>query len=681
MKNIKKMMAIVLAMVMVLMYSVPVAFGANTAKTLDPSISVTGLEEGDVVNFYKVVEWDQNSGWKFTSAFEGLETDGLKEGTVVGWDGPDPDPNTIKDDVLKYIAGIPGDATITENDGQPSTTYVPSVKGRINSELAAVIATIAVGEAADHQETVASGATSVVWQEVKEGETVTKAAPEAGLYLALVTPKTAGVTYNPIFVSADYDETNADGHSNVQEAVADPSLSYSDNAMAKKTTIDVKKTINSDPDEGDPEAGSTGEGDTATSVDTGEIVQFKVTTTIPEYSNMYEGAAFTITDTLTGLKLVIDANHKFEIKAAGTKISTDAGAPDNKNTGNFTNSAVTEGTSYVIDFASDYLLEKISATTPIEITYWAQVTGDNSQVINPTDNTVKVEFSNNPNNLDDKGTVKDRTNQYSFSIDADINGQTNKTSSELIKIGVDKDGNPLTEKITLENGVEDVPALAGATFALLTSNANINSLLGKSKDELLAYNGTGASDIYSNIVNGATVKAVTDSSDRGKLNFKGLDAGTYYLVETKAPDGFIRDTTVYTIEIAPTYEEQTITEKINGIDVTYKANVLETYSVTVTPDGGAPVTSVYEPILDTPEDQNITGSMSFTNITNHIDETDTVTYSQDADHTTLLVNKQGVELPSTGGIGTTLFYIIGLILVVGAGVLLVTKRRMKKFEQ
>lgn len=41
-------------------------------------------------------------------------------------------------------------------------------------------------------------------------------------------------------------------------------------------------------------------------------------------------------------------------------------------------------------------------------------------------------------------------------------------------------------------------------------------------------------------------------------------------------------------------------------------------------------------------------------------------------------NKSGSELPSTGGMGTTLFYIIGGILVVGAGVLLVTKKRMDR---
>ena len=39
-------------------------------------------------------------------------------------------------------------------------------------------------------------------------------------------------------------------------------------------------------------------------------------------------------------------------------------------------------------------------------------------------------------------------------------------------------------------------------------------------------------------------------------------------------------------------------------------------------------------------------------------------------------NKKGTELPSTGGMGTTIFYVIGAILVIGAGIMLVTRRRM-----
>ena len=48
--------------------------------------------------------------------------------------------------------------------------------------------------------------------------------------------------------------------------------------------------------------------------------------------------------------------------------------------------------------------------------------------------------------------------------------------------------------------------------------------------------------------------------------------------------------------------------------------------------------------------------------------------------TATVENKTGAVLPSTGGMGTTVFYVLGAILVVGAGVLLVTKKRMSQGE-
>lgn len=61
------------------------------------------------------------------------------------------------------------------------------------------------------------------------------------------------------------------------------------------------------------------------------------------------------------------------------------------------------------------------------------------------------------------------------------------------------------------------------------------------------------------------------------------------------------------------------------------------------------------------------------------------TEGADADGDTILTltpviakvnNQSGSELPSTGGMGTTIFYVVGIILVVGAAVLLITKKRM-----
>ncbi len=47
-----------------------------------------------------------------------------------------------------------------------------------------------------------------------------------------------------------------------------------------------------------------------------------------------------------------------------------------------------------------------------------------------------------------------------------------------------------------------------------------------------------------------------------------------------------------------------------------------------------------------------------------------------ADKTAKVANKQGVILPETGGMGTTMFYILGGLMTLGAAVLLITKRRM-----
>ena len=41
-----------------------------------------------------------------------------------------------------------------------------------------------------------------------------------------------------------------------------------------------------------------------------------------------------------------------------------------------------------------------------------------------------------------------------------------------------------------------------------------------------------------------------------------------------------------------------------------------------------------------------------------------------------VTNKKGAELPSTGGMGTTIFYVLGAVLVIGAGVVLIARRRM-----
>ena len=70
---------------------------------------------------------------------------------------------------------------------------------------------------------------------------------------------------------------------------------------------------------------------------------------------------------------------------------------------------------------------------------------------------------------------------------------------------------------------------------------------------------------------------------------------------------------------------------------------------------------------------------------NQLTEAVPVTVNGGTTETTLTVtatveNQAGTLLPSTGGMGTTIFYVLGFVLVVGAGVLLVTKKRMSQGE-
>lgn len=118
----------------------------------------------------------------------------------------------------------------------------------------------------------------------------------------------------------------------------------------------------------------------------------------------------------------------------------------------------------------------------------------------------------------------------------------------------------------------------------------------------------------------------------GKISFKDLGAGKYTLTETVTPDGF------------------------NTIDP------IEFEIVFTGPDRGVVTgqeTCIWDIVSDDFEvseggNEQSTGGIFSANI----------------------INKSGSLLPSTGGIGTTIFYVVGGILVIGAGILLVTKKRM-----
>lgn len=124
----------------------------------------------------------------------------------------------------------------------------------------------------------------------------------------------------------------------------------------------------------------------------------------------------------------------------------------------------------------------------------------------------------------------------------------------------------------------------------------------------------------------------------GEFEVIGLDDGTYYLKETVAPEGYNLLKKPIKLEVKATTS--------NGQNWSDKnpANALTALKLDVTIEGKTPTTA---------DGDTDTGIVA-----------------------TKVENNQGTTLPETGGIGTTLFYIVGAALVLGAVVVLITRKRM-----
>ena len=132
---------------------------------------------------------------------------------------------------------------------------------------------------------------------------------------------------------------------------------------------------------------------------------------------------------------------------------------------------------------------------------------------------------------------------------------------------------------------------------------------------------------------------ILTSAENGLFNIAGLDDGTYYLREIQAPNGYnLLENDVELVITADT---------ANGQDWNSGIATDALTGLTITVDNGAA--------------QNGDLDTGIVNVT--------------------VENNQGATLPETGGMGTTLFYIIGGLLVVGAGILLVVRIRMKAHNE
>lgn len=253
------------------------------------------------------------------------------------------------------------------------------------------------------------------------------------------------------------------------------------------------------------------------------------------------------------------------------------------------------------------------------LVFYDAVLNENAEIGLPgNENSAYLEFSNNPNGEGTGRTEEDTVIVFTYELD-----------------GTKVDG-------------ETQAALQNAQFVLLNGAKSEAAVVVDGKVTEWIKFGTQADGTKLEIpttYEGWTALAqkhnglILTSVENGLFNIAGLDDGTYFLREIQAPNGYnLLEGDVQLVITATT---------ANGQDWNSGIATDALTGLTITVDNGAAQNGV----LDT----------GVVNVT--------------------VRNNQGATLPETGGMGTTLFYIIGGLLVVGAGILLVVRIRMKAHNE
>ena len=314
-------------------------------------------------------------------------------------------------------------------------------------------------------------------------------------------------------------------------------------------------------------------------VNVGDYVQFKTTVTVVDGTPY----AYKITDTMSAGLTFIDNNVAYPLTVTVNNTSFDAS--------NYTLAPTTNG--FTLTFHDNGGTSVLHTNDVVVVTYYAQV--NNNAVVGSSGNTntATLEYGHTPTN---GGSSTTTTYVWDFSI----HKYTTTTANS---------------NIALSGAVFKLYKMSGSTKSYATfGGASTNS------DGVSVYKLTGWTDTEA-----SATELSTPAS--GNIKLEGLDAGTYYLKEVTAPEGYNKLTA--DIEVVITSTMPSGESAVASHTVSYKAFGAE---------GSA---------------------------------------SQADEGTVLVLNNAGATLPSTGGMGTTLFYVLGGGLMVAAVVLLVTKKRME----
>lgn len=351
----------------------------------------------------------------------------------------------------------------------------------------------------------------------------------------------------------------------------------------------------------------------------GDAVPFKLIGTIPAMDG-YDTYKYVFHDTLSaGLTLNADSVEVYVTKTKDANLSTLTPLIEGDDY-TLNTSSLSDNCSFEVVF-SDLTEVTIPEGSEFIIVAYTATLNKNAEIgLNGNPNEVYLEFSNNPaqsgagdNETDE--TPKDEVIVFTYELD------TTKVDG-----GSEDPENPTK--------------LQDAQFVLLNEEGDKVAKIDENNKfdgwvELPEGTGTDGAITYEDWTGyNETNKVILTSNDDGLFQVIGLDDGTYKLREIQAPDGF---------NLLPNDVEVVITATTsNGQNWTSGTASEALTKLEVTADSQPGTGDV---------DSGVAG------IT--------------------IENNKGATLPETGGMGTTVFYVLGGILAVGAGVLLVARRRMR----
>lgn len=362
--------------------------------------------------------------------------------------------------------------------------------------------------------------------------------------------------------------------------------------------------------------------------DIGDNVPFELKATTADNVATYKKYHITFQDKQSA---GLDAPTSYTITVLGQSFTLSAsGEAVTKTTANGTKITVSNATP-----ETDYTFAIKVEFEPAAVGEVAAATYLNAEC-NSKDIIVKYEATLNTNAIiGAEGNPNDSHITYSNNPEDEDGSDEGKTPEDTVIV--------FTYKTTVDKVDETGAALKGADFALYkevpqaTTGALSGQAIKANWDTAVKNAATALADAKYYVVAGQKGTVTTDTN---QFSFNGIDDGTYVLVETAVPTGYNAWTAKeFTVRATHTDGDEPALSTLTGTDPFNGADSW-TGEVTMEKKNGSEYTTA-------------SGEM----------------YTE-------IENNSGGTLPETGGIGTTIFYILGAILVLGAGIVLVTRRRM-----